>query len=657
MILFIFALLILLLGGIGSLLMSHTPRIGFKIGSYGAIAGSLIGLISTILMLINGLTETAVFNWGIPGAEISLEIDGLSGFFLTAIFFLSTLSGIYGSGYLDALAKKAARSWFWFNWLIISMAIVVASRNTILFLFSWEIMSLSSFFLVIFDGENEASRDSAWIYLIATHIGTAFLTVMFLIAGSQTGSFDFNGLSNTHLYGKYFADLFFIFSVIGFGVKAGFFPMHVWLPEAHPAAPSHVSALMSGVMIKTGIYALIRFVLISGTIPAWWGFALVIIGISSGILGVIFALAQHDIKRLLAYHSMENIGIICLGLGIGLLGISYNQPVMVFLGLAGGLMHVLNHSLFKGLLFLSAGAVMHSTHERNIEKLGGLLKRMPVTGASFLIGAIAICGLPPLNGFISEWLIFSAALQGVLANTYHLMIPSISVIIALVIIGGLALACFTKAFGIGFLGEPRNKAAAQAHDPGTSMKFPMLAISLACIAIGVYPLFFISAISKVFALTNGLAIYSILPKDTAASMQAISLSFVCLILLITAIVVFRKYLSPKAKAQKTVTWDCGYAQPNSRMQYTASSFAQPFLPLIGFFQKLSYDRKLPEGVFPSEAHFESHSADIARAILFNPLFRIAYNLLHRIKVMQQGRVQIYVLYIALTLLLLIIFGM
>jgi len=286
--------------------------------------------------------------------------------------------------------------------------LVVVARNGVLFLMSWELMSLASFFLVTLEDEKESVRRAGWIYLIAMHLGTAFLLAMFLLLGQNAASLDFERLSTAAAP----SGVFFLLAVIGFGTKAGFIPMHVWLPEAHPAAPSHVSAVMSGVMIKTGIYGLLRILTLLGPPAAWWGWTLVAIGIVSGILGVLYALAQHDLKRLLAYHSVENIGIIALGLGIGVLGISYSNPMMAALGFTGGLLHVVNHALFKSLLFLGAGSVLHATGTGELDRLGGLLKRMPVTGTTFLIGAVAISGLPPLNGFVSEFLIYLGVIAG-----------------------------------------------------------------------------------------------------------------------------------------------------------------------------------------------------------------------------------------------------
>ncbi len=292
------------------------------------------------------------------------------------------------------------------------MTLVLVARNAVLFLSAWELMAVSSFFLVTFEHERESVRSAGWIYLVATHLGTGFLLAFFILMGRETGSMNFDVWAAQGIHTQGLAGILFLMAVVGFGTKAGFMPFHVWLPEAHPAAPSHVSALMSGVMIKTGIYGLLRAFTFLGAPPLWWGWLFIGIGLSSGVLGVLFALAQHDLKRLLAYHSVENIGIIALGIGVGLLGQNTGSPALVALGFGGALLHVLNHALFKGLLFLGAGAVAHSAGTREIDRLGGLLKQMPWTAATFLIGAAAISGLPPLNGFVSEFLIFLGAFKG-----------------------------------------------------------------------------------------------------------------------------------------------------------------------------------------------------------------------------------------------------
>ena len=366
-------------------LFGGSARWSTIVGAGGVVIGSLIGLGAAVPVFLGGPPAVLHLSWEVPYGSFVVALDALSAFFLLPIFLLSAAAAVYGSEYLQVYrdTKHLGASWFLFNVLVASMTLVVIARNGILFLMGWEVMALASFFLVTFEDEQASVRQAGWVYLVATHMGTAFLLALFILLGREHGSLDFDQFTVSAGPG-----LLFLLAVIGFGTKAGFMPLHVWLPEAHPAAPTHVSALMSGVMIKTGIYGLVRILTLLGPPPMWWGWVLCGIGLSSGILGVLFALAQHDLKRLLAYHSVENIGIIALGLGIGLIGLHAGVPVLAVFGFGGGLLHVVNHALFKGLLFLGAGAVLHATGTRDMEHLGGLLKRMPWTGFSFLIGAV-----------------------------------------------------------------------------------------------------------------------------------------------------------------------------------------------------------------------------------------------------------------------------
>ena len=437
--------------------------------------------------------------------KITLGLDPLSALFVLPIAVVAAMAAVYALQYLEGSHTQMTVGviWFFFNVLAASILLVVAARNGWLFLMCWETMSLASSFLVISEYDRESVRRAGWIYLIAMHLGTACSLDAFSFFGSASGSLDFNRLSAESGMGG----TLFMLAIIGFGTKAGFIPLHVWLPEAHPAAPSHVSAVMSGVMIKTGIYGLVRTITFLGKAPSWWGWTLIGIGVASGILGVLFALAQHDLKRLLAYHSVENIGIIAIGLGVGMLGISYGIPAMAALGFLGALLHVINHALFKSLLFLGAGAIQHSTGTRDMDRLGGLLKRMPTTGGTFLVGASAISGLPPLNGFVSELLIYLGVLAGVTeANRSEGMawvLLCVLVIGGLASIGGLAAACFIKAFGCIFLGEPRSDEAKRGHEVGLAMRIPMLMLAAACIIVAI----------DSAAVADGVAIFGCLDQS------------------------------------------------------------------------------------------------------------------------------------------------
>jgi hydrogenase-4 component B len=656
MVLILAAVAMLFINGILALLFRRDAKIASLFGVAGPVLALGVGIFPAIKILSGGAIAPIKMFWSMPLGSFSVGLDGLSAFFLFPILGLGALSAIYGVGYLKPYRERKSLgfSWFLFNSLIASMVMVVIARNALLFLVAWELMSLSSFFLVAFENEKRDVREASWIYLIATHLGTAFLLAMFILLGSGSNGLDFNQLGGLS---PKLAALCFVFAAIGFGTKAGIMPFHVWLPEAHPAAPSHVSALMSGIMIKTGIYGILRVLTFLGPPPAWWGLALIGIGLFSGVIGVLFALAQHDLKRLLAYHSVENIGIIVMGIGAGLLGVSIGSPALAVLGFAGGILHIANHALFKGLLFLGAGSVIHGAHTREIDHLGGLLKKMPWTAATFLIGAAAISGLPPLNGFVSEFLIYVGAFKGALSAEAGSAASLLAVIAGLALIGGLAAACFTKAFGIVFLGEPRSDHPAHAHESEAVMILPMLVMAAGCFAAGLLGFIIVRALPVVLIdLTRTFGPSAPDPAGIrtelfAASgyLKSFSYGALAILALIGLIALLRRFLLSGRKVEQGAVWDCGYAAPNTRMQYTASSFAQP---IIDFFDIFHHERKRfrpPQGYFPKTASFETETLDTSQEAVYRPIFVTVKRLLSKLHVMQQGRIQLYVLYIVLTL--------
>jgi formate hydrogenlyase subunit 3/multisubunit Na+/H+ antiporter MnhD subunit len=604
-------------------------------------------------VLLGGQSQSIRTAWDVPYGSLFLELDPLSGFFLIPVFVLCALAAIYGADYLDAYRgrKSLAPPWFFFNLLVASMVVVILARNGVLFLMAWEMMALSSFFLVTFEDEKESTRQAGWTYLVASHIGTAFLLVMFILLGKANGSLDFDRFSASSGSG-----LLFVLALVGFGTKAGFIPLHVWLPEAHPAAPSHVSAVMSAVMIKTGIYGLLRVMTLLGAPQGWWGWVLCGIGLSSGVIGVLLALAQHDLKRLLAYHSVENIGIIALGLGVGTLGLRAGLPAVAVMGFAGALLHVLNHALFKGLLFLAAGNVLHSTHTREIDELGGLLRRMPRTGAIFLIGAAAISGLPPLNGFVSEFLIYLASFNGAVTLDGVNSVPMLATIAGLALIGGLAAACFTKAFGIVFLGQARSEHAENAYEVSLAMVLPGFILAAACILIGLLGANVVGSMAPLISEVTGLpaTIVRTSLATAAHSVAWVSVTGGALIGIAALLATGRALALSRRSVSTNLTWDCGYAAPSPRMQYTASSFAQP---LTETFDLLLQTRRVvtaPHGLFPKEASFATETPDPYQEHVYRPLFREISRDLLRLRPLQQGQVQLYILYIAVTLLALLL---
>src|SRR5260370_29263455 len=504
---FTVAILLLVLGGFAAVLVSARSPVAQVAGQIGAISGATLGLLVSMRVLVAGQVEGMSVAWPMPGGGLHVEIDPLSAFFLIPVFGLSVLTGLYGRSYLAGCdsGRGSAATWFHLNLLTAAMALVITARDGLLFLLAWEIMAPAPFFLVIFDDRQASVRHAAWTYLAATHLGTAFLLVLFVLVGGLAGTSDFSGYAAALRDHPTLSSGVFLLALIGFGSKAGIVPAHVWLPEAHPVAPSHASALMSGSMIKVGIYCLVPMLTFLGAPQPWWGCLLIAVGASSGVLGVLFALAQHDLKRLLAYHSVENIGIILLGVGVGVLGLAEGMTTLAVIGFAAGLLHVLNHSIFKGLLFLGAGAVQHATHSLELEELGGSLNRMPWAGTTFLIGAAAIVGLPPLNGFVSEFLLFYAGLFGLVQSTVNIAVAGLIALVAMGLISGLAAACFAKAFGIVFLGSPRSHEAGEAHEAAGPMCAAMAILALLCVVIGLAAPAVVSSLPSLVAGAAGLA--------------------------------------------------------------------------------------------------------------------------------------------------------
>jgi hydrogenase-4 component B len=437
-----------------------------------------------------------------------------------------------------------------------------------------------------------------------------------------------------------------LLALVGFGMKAGVVPLHVWLPGAHAAAPSHVSAVLSGVMLKTGIYGLLRVMSLLGVVPAWWGWTLLGLGLVSGVLGVLWALAQHDLKRLLAYHSVENVGIILLGMGVGALGMTYRQPVVAVLGFTGAVLHSLNHALFKSLLFLGAGAVVRATGTRTIDALGGLGRRMPWTAAAFLLGSVAIVGLPPLNGFVSEWIVFQGLLRSG-ETTGPLRLASAAAA-GLAVIGGLALACFTKVDGVVFLGRARSRTGGEACDPGLAMVGPMAWLATACLAIGVYPAL---AVAPAIAVGASVAAGSALPAaelaELGAALPAITLVAVALMLLCGLLWLARGWRLARVPASTASTWACAGAPLTSRMQYTGSSYAAP---LLNPFRSLSGVREHADAT-----GFHSHPIDLVLDGVVSPAWRQVGRVAREARLLQAGRLRWYLLYVILTVLALLLY--
>ncbi|MGO8838982.1 MAG: proton-conducting transporter membrane subunit [Limisphaerales bacterium] len=531
--------------------------------------------------------------------------------------------------------------------------------------------ALSAYCLVSFEHEKPETRSAGVLYFVMSHIGTGCIMLGFLLLFQATGSYDFAGF---HALGDKLSpgsrDAAFLLFLVGFGVKAGIVPLHTWLPAAHPVAPSNVSAFLSGVIIKTGIYGMARvFFDFLGTPPMWWGVTVLAIGTISAVLGVLYALMQHDLKRLLAYHSIENIVIILMGFGATLMILHTDHPLLATLALIAGLYHTVNHAVFKGLLFLGAGAVLHATHTRDMEQMGGLAKRMPQTAFCFLIGAVAISALPPLNGFVSEWLTYQSLLQGfgTTDSLLRLMFPIGGALLALT--SALAAACFVKAFGITFLAQPRSETAAQAHEAPVTMLLGQGVLVAACVFLGLCPTLFLQAldpltqqltgqqISQQLTVANGLVLSGVNQNGGTVSTLGIAVLGVGLLFIPFALwLVF----GLKTKTRIGPTWDCGLQGLTPRMEYTATGFSKPIRMIFKalFRPRREVQREYDfSPYFATNIRFEAHVEEVFETRIYRPLQRLVLRLSRRMRALQAGSLQAYLIYIFITLLLLLLFAL
>lgn len=603
-----------------------------------ALTASAIGLFAALAFLLQ-TSAPEVFP---TPAEPYFLLDATAAFFLLSLFFVGAMCSWYGWGYFTARTEgsRAHLLRLTFGIMLGALVMVFVSAHTIVFLIAWEIMALSAFFLIMTQRHQDAEAEKAgFLYLIATHTGTLGLLGFFALLSSWQGNLFFPTAA-LDITGASAAALL-LTALFGFGLKAGIMPLHIWLPSAHASAPSHVSAMLSGVMIKTGIYGLIRASDCIAILPLWWGGTLLLLGAASCFFGVAYALAQHDMKRLLAYHSVENIGIILIGLALYALGKTYNNQTVAILGLAGALLHVLNHGLFKSLLFLSAGSIIHMGGTREINAYGGILKRAPWTGIAFLGGAAAICALPPLNGFVSEWFVYLSLFE-VLGQAGSLPLPALLVAGVLAMAGALALACFVKVFGTLFLGQPRHVASERLHDPVWSMRLPMVALLLACAAIGLLPVLTLPLLAYATNDTTGV----LLPLNASIRWFSITGAILWVVVGGATWALVRSAQS----APKTSTWGCGYLHPSTRMQYTASSFAQMLLHLFRWGVGFGRTGGSVHGAFaqPTTFHIPPHDKVLDR-MLAPAVERLLQGTSLVKSWLTQGLVGIYLLYIALTL--------
>jgi hydrogenase-4 component B len=632
-----------------------------------ALASAISGLTAAVALRSGEIWRGAVFVHHASGFSLDYAIDPLSAWFLIVLSVLAVPIGIFSIGYTRhrPLDGRSVFLGVAFNVLLFSVELVFVAADAIAFLFAWELMTLSTAALVATEHEIRETRLAAYLYLVMSHVGTGALIAAFFILASASGSASLSTLLSGAVLSGPLRDLVFLLFLVGFGVKAGIIPLHIWLPEAHPAAPSGISALMSGVLIKTGIYGIVRFCAFGlGTPPLWWGVLVVVAGALSAVLGVLYALMQHDLKRLLAYHSIENIGIILLGIGAGMIAVAGGQPGLAALGLAAGLFHVLNHAVFKGLLFLSAGSLVIATGTRQIEELGGLLRRMPWTGACFLIGAVAISGLPPFNGFASEWLAFQALLHGFQASPdalVHLLFPVAAALLALT--GALAAACFVKAFGISFLALPRSAAAAAAEEAHASMRWPQAFLAALCVVLGVFPGAVLTVLNVVMASLPGLRPATDMirgPMGMAATAGSSTVTPISLALALLGglgiaalpVVVMRV----GSATRRAPTWGCG-GLLSARTEYTATAFSKPLMMIFRAVYRPTREVEALAKVspyFPQEVRYHVEIEPTFERYVYGPLTDAVLRLAERLKILQAGSLHAYLGYVIVLVLSLVL---
>jgi hydrogenase-4 component B len=651
-------------GGVISLLLQNNERGAIRIAGLCAIAGGILGLCSALPVLLGG----EVLTWSATGpfsfASFSVRMDSLAAFMVMVISLLVTLCALYSLSYMEEyLGKGAASMGFFMNLFIASMVGLMVMDNGFWFIILFEMMSLASWFLVIAD-QSEESIKAGLLYFFIAHAGSVLIMVAFFLMWRESGSLEFESFRHLNL-NPVMASVVFILAFLGFGAKAGMLPLHSWLPKAHPAAPSHASALMSGVMVKVGIFGIIKVGIdLLGASQSWWGILVLAFGAVSSVLGVLYALAEHDIKRLLAWHTVENIGIILMGVGVGMVGIASHHPVLAVIGLLGALFHLLNHALFKGLLFLGAGAVIFRVHTRDMEKMGGLAKLMPLTGAAFLIGCMSISALPPLNGFVSEWFTYQSLFTMSHDGDFAMRLAGPVAIVMLAITGALAAMCFVKVYGISFCGGARSEQAEHAREVPWPMTAAMIVMALLCVALGVGASVVAPVLAQVAAsLTHGAEVtvasnMVLQPGSSGQAMLSPAVSFLLLIALpVLPLAVWWALRGERgAFRRRGEPWACGYAWEEA-MSASAGSFTQPlrvmFAPLYRMRKQLDPSARLnrsltkvTEGAAAVEPFWDDR--------IIWPLVRLVQRMGAGIQRMQSGDFRLYCLYVVVALVVLLL---
>ena len=661
-----------LAGALGALAGFRNRKVATFAAFGFALTGALLEVAASLPALVTGSAASWSLPSGIPVFAWTVRLDPLSAFFNLALSLLAASVSIYSLGYVNRIdgRRSASALGFFYNVLLMALTLVFAAADVFTFLVAWELMALSAYFLVTFEHEKEETRRAGVLFLVMSHAGTGMLMIAFLLLASASGSL---GFSSFHSVASGFpavkAGVVFLLFLAGFGVKAGIIPIHIWLPAAHPVAPSNISALMSGIVIKTGIYGLARvFFDFYGASPLWAGALVLGIGVASAVLGVLYALMEHDLKRLLAYHSIENIGIILIGFGLALMFRSLGHPGLAAMALIAGLYHALNHAIFKCLLFLGAGAVLQATHTRNMEEMGGLIRRMPATAACFLIGAVAISGLPPLNGFVSEWLTYQALLAGFATTTTlsRIIYPIAGSLLALT--AALAAACFVKAFGISFLALPRSEAAQNAREAPASMRIGMYLLAGACFVLGVGASWLLPLFDSLTEQLMGVGAGSSLTAVRGFGLSAgslrggtVSTAGIAAVLVALSALPALFWLAAGRKLPRRVgpTWDCGLPGLRAENEYTATAFSKPirmiFSALFRPRREIQAEYEV-SAYYPTAIRFQSEIEPAFEKYFYNPLRAWILSLARGMRGLQAGSIHAYLAYMFVTLILLLLFG-
>ncbi len=651
-------------GGFISLLFKRQEKIAIMVAGISAIVGGILGLFSVMPVLLSGETLTYFAQGPFPFAHFVVRLDGLAAFMVMVISLLVTVTSLYSLNYVQEYCGRGAWSMgFFFNLFIASMVALVVMDNAFYFIILFEMMSLASWFLVIADQDDD-SIHAGLLYFFIAHAGSILIMIAFFIMYRQSGSLDFDSFRQTSL-SPVMSSIVFLLAFFGFGAKAGMLPLHSWLPKAHPAAPSHASALMSGVMVKIGVFGIIKVGIdILGATETWWGIVVLAFGAVSSVLGVMYALAEHDIKRLLAWHTVENIGIILMGVGVSMVGMANNMPILATIGLLGAIYHLLNHAVFKGLLFLGAGAVIYRVHTRDMEKMGGLAKLMPLTALAFLIGCMAISALPPLNGFISEWYTYQALFSMSHDGSFIMRLSGPIAIVMLALTGALAAMCFVKVYGVSFCGGARSEQATHAREVPWTMTAAMLILALLCVLLGVgasvvAPVLTQVAMSLTEASHVTVAQGSLLIPDSA-SQAMISPVLTFVLLLALPLIPFIIYLVLKGEQlgfrRKGDAWACGYAWERD-MAVSAGGFTQPlrsmFAPLYRLRQQLDPSARLARSLEAAKVGAGKVEPLWDERIIY-PLVRGINRFAKRIQCLQGGDFRLYCLYVVAALVVLLV---